>query len=259
MALIDFRIQPGFFRHHKTKALRDACGEHAVLCLLELWAYAAENAPDGNLDALSDASIERQAGWEGSAYEKGKFVAQLRDKESLFLDGENGKQLHDWQEHQPFLASKKKRSAYAKHAARMRWACRSDAEIKKGNAPLPLPSPLPSPSPEILAAKPNAAHQSIIDYFCQEYQTRTGVPYAFQGGKDGKLIKAMLRTWTEDQMQKLIRQLFKTTDDFIAKTDRGVSVLSACQNKLAQECRESAKLQLEADAWQKQLAANHPP
>jgi len=108
-------------------------------------------------------------------------------------------------------------------------------------------------------AATNPAHQRIIDYFCQEYQTRTGVPYAFQGGKDGKLIKAMLRTWTEDQMQKLIRQLFKTTDDFIAKTDRGVSVLSACQNKLAQECRESAKLQLEADAWQKQLAANHPP
>jgi len=235
MALIDFRIQPGFFRHHKTKALRDACGEHAVLCLLELWAYAAENAPDGNLDALSDASIERQAGWEGSAYEKGKFVAQLRDKESLFLDGENGKQLHDWQEHQPFLASKKKRSAYAKHAARMRWACRSDAEIKKGNAPLPLPPPLPSPSPEILAAKPNAAHQSIIDYFCRKYQDAVHDKYAFMAGKDGAIVKRMLKQWGEEKLKAIIDQFFSTSDSFPQKGGYTISVMSAMQNKLVQE------------------------
>lgn len=157
MARIDFRVQPGFFRHWKTIALREACGEHAVLCLLQLWAHAAENAPDGNLDAMSDPSIEIAAGWIGRACEKGKFVEQLRNPDSLFLDG---RQLHDWQEHQPFLAGHLERSKKAKHAARMRWACSVDAKPCGPNAPSPSPLPLPSPSPspkeeEIVGLRPS--------------------------------------------------------------------------------------------------------
>ena len=147
MARIDFRVQPGFFHHPKTICLREACGSHAVLCLLQLWSHAAENAPDGKLDAMSDASIEIAAGWIGSACEKGKLVVQLRHSDSLFLDG---KQLHDWHEHQPFLSGHKARSKCAQNAARMRWAKKKDAEPCDADAPSPSPLPSPSPSPKDL-------------------------------------------------------------------------------------------------------------
>jgi hypothetical protein len=132
MSRIDFRVQPAFFHHHKTKCLRRACGEHGVLCLLQLWGHAADNVPDGNLASMSDNAIEIAAGWDGPEDEQGKFVAQLRNPDSRFLDDN---QLHDWQEHQPYLCGHKTRSEKAKNAARMRWACSEHAKTKIEQCP----------------------------------------------------------------------------------------------------------------------------
>jgi type II secretory pathway pseudopilin PulG len=240
MARIDFRVQTGFFRHPKTISLREACGEHAVLCLLQLWAHAAENAQDGNLDAMSDANIEKAAGWHGQACEKGKFVEQLRHPDSLFLDG---KQIHDWQEHQPFLAGSKERSRKARHAARMRWACSDDAKTEKGNTPLPS-SPLPTlPSPlrkDIVERSPD--HKEAVEYFCTKYQAKVGTSYLFQGGKDGTIIKAFLKTWGLEKFKTLTDQFFSSTDPFITgKAGYTLGVMKACANKLNQGVRNVSR------------------
>lgn len=141
MARIDFRVEPSFFHHHKTKCLRRACGEHGVFCLLQLWGHAAENVPDGNLASMTDNAIESAAGWDEPGDEPSKFVAQLRHEDSRYLDD---KQLHDWQEHQPYLCGHKERSEKAKNAAAAKWghtpnsnkktrATRLSVAKKKGN------------------------------------------------------------------------------------------------------------------------------
>jgi hypothetical protein len=240
MAKNDFRVQPSFFRHPKTVCLREACGEHGVLCLLQLWGHACDNAQDGDLDAMSDANIEIAAGWHGQACKKGIFVEQLRNPDSRFLDG---KQLHDWLEHQPFLAGHKDRSKKARHAARMRWACSSDAKTEKGNAPL-LSSPLPtSPSPihkDIVA--PSADHKTAIEYFVQKYQAKVGAKYLFDGGKDGKLVKTLLGAWGLDGFKTLTDWFFVSGDPFITqKAGYTIGVMKALANKLMQEIQAAEK------------------
>jgi hypothetical protein len=231
MALIDFRVQPGFFHHPKIVALREACGEHAVLCILQLWAHAAENAPDGNLHAMSDAMIEIAAGWMGSACEMGKFVAQLRKPDAVLLDGN---QLHDWQEHQPFLCGRKERSKKARHAARMRWACSSDAKTEKGNAPSPLPLPSPSPSPLPLPAElPVVDNSKLTD---EEFGWITETLRLVAGSTDpfGLLGSLHVRGYTNDRaiMWALYRLQIRRYDRTLEKVREPVGYLYDMLDKM---------------------------
>lgn len=166
MALIDFRVQPSFFRHRKTRLLRAACGDHGVICLLTLWGYAAEMKADGNLAGLSDRAIEIEAGWDRENDEPGKFISQIRNTDSRFLDDF---QLHDWEEHQAWLMGRKARSEKAKKAAKAKYSCSEHATSIENNdnsilqassehatsnekprfSSAPSPSPSPSPLPEL--------------------------------------------------------------------------------------------------------------
>ena len=113
----DIRIKPGAPDHPKTERLCRRLGDGAWRCLNRLWLFAAEAHPTGDLSSLDDEAIEIAAGWRGDA---GVFVRALR--EVRYLDGSV---LHDWEEHEPWIATAAVRSAQAREAAKRRWAQRA--------------------------------------------------------------------------------------------------------------------------------------
>ena len=154
----DLRLALGWVDHLKTRRLIDEVGERAALCLLRLWAYAAENHPDGVLSSQED--VELAAGWRGR---RGVLLEALVRLRWLEADGVT---LHDWQEEQPWIAGRARRVASAKANAAARWHKGGNADTaspqcgphsgsddsampncKNGNAPSPSPSPSPIPTP----------------------------------------------------------------------------------------------------------------
>lgn len=106
----DIRLSCGFLAHPKTRRLRRRHGADAVLALIGLFAWAAQNRYDGNLAGLTDEDIEDVADWDGAP---GALVAALVDLR--WLDGSPGHRvIHEWAEHNPYAATKGKRIARAK-------------------------------------------------------------------------------------------------------------------------------------------------
>lgn len=137
MAGNDYRLRIGFVDHPKVEKLVRLLGDGALRNLLRLFEYAALNRPDGNLVGLTSEDLEMVARW--STRRPGKLVEALL--KVGFLDGNDSRtdenqsrsfQLHDWCEHQPFLASYSERSERAKKAAQARWnATSADAGGKR--------------------------------------------------------------------------------------------------------------------------------
>lgn len=78
-------------------------------------------------------------------------------------------------------------------------------------------------------------HVQAVAYFCEEYESWSGVKYDFKGAKDAALVKRLLSTFGLDGFKKIASQIFKSNDSFISDTGREIGVLSACANKLMQE------------------------
>jgi hypothetical protein len=123
----DLRISAAFPRHPKTVKLRRRLEERGPYSLICLWAFVADNRPDGNLNGLTVEDIEIAAEWTG---EPGAFVTAAVGVG--WLDGSDGSySLHDWLDHQPWVANRPARVEAARAAARKRWskevACEPDA------------------------------------------------------------------------------------------------------------------------------------
>lgn len=143
----DFRVKVGFFGHFKTRRLERELGAAAVLGLQRLWEYCTtpSGPHDGDLSSLDDDDIEAIAEWSG---DRGAFVSGLR--RIKFLDG---KKIHQFEEHQPFVANFVERSERSRNAVGKRWAKRKNTgsipDVYEPNTPFPSPIPLPSPTQEI--------------------------------------------------------------------------------------------------------------
>ena len=137
----DIRIKGSFFSHYKTLKLAKRLGWEGPIRLQQLWFFAAEHRPDGDLCNMDDDDIALASGW---MQETETFVSALVD--CSWLDGEPGaRSLHDYQEHQPWVQERiqrqtnsakggrkaaasltpEERAERARHAASARW---SDAE-----------------------------------------------------------------------------------------------------------------------------------
>lgn len=109
----DARLAVGLATHPKTKKLVRRLGGDGAWRLVCLFLWCAANRPDGNLTGLSDEDIELAVDWAGG---EGELVATLRDVG--FLDGdEYCRTLHDWEEHNPWVAGSEARSEKARWAA----------------------------------------------------------------------------------------------------------------------------------------------
>lgn len=156
----DARIMTSLPSHPKTRKLIKRHGQAAGWNLLCLFLFARDNKPDGDFTGMASDDIELAADWQG---DDGLFVQSLI--EFGFLDKtDNGYQIHDWADHNPWAAGAKKRSESASRNAAKRWGgqCEPDAvginphsesgksamqSAQNGNAPSPSPLPTPSPSP----------------------------------------------------------------------------------------------------------------
>lgn len=150
MGIEDFRLKLDVLEHDKIKELIEIfeeeekhLGSAAVLSWMRLIIYAARNATDGHL-AIKPRRLRIVSGFPGQTEQ---LIEALIDLE-LIEKTPQGYQLHDWEEHQPYIAASGLRISQAKKAARARWEkgekkqggnagsnALSNAESKKSNAP----------------------------------------------------------------------------------------------------------------------------
>jgi len=98
-------------------------------------------------------------------------------------------------------------------------------------------------------------HQTVIDFWCQTYSESYGVKYDFKAGKDGAIVKRLLKTYGLHGAIQLIKTMFASSDPFYQNGGgRTLAVLSANSNKLAQESiREKSGLSSYSEKAQKSI------
>lgn len=102
----DIRIKGSFFSHYKTLKLAKMAGWEATIRLQQLWFFASDNRPDGNLGNMDDDDIALAAGW---MHDTATFVGALLA--CAWLDGEPGaRHLHDYIEHQPWVQERARKA-----------------------------------------------------------------------------------------------------------------------------------------------------
>lgn len=107
------RVLTNFYAHRKTLRLRAAIGDAAFWVPPRLWAYAAENQPDGCFKDFTNDEIAMLIGYSGNA--QALLEALLK---SGFMDAKPLR-IHDWDEHNSYHNTF---SIRAKKAADVRWA-----------------------------------------------------------------------------------------------------------------------------------------
>lgn len=106
----DIRIAIDFWQHPKTKKLIRRVGIEGIRSLQILWTWAANNKPDGNLAGMDEEDIELAADWQGDI---GAFFKAL--VETRWIDEtDSGYALHEWLEHNPWVADDENRSNKAR-------------------------------------------------------------------------------------------------------------------------------------------------
>jgi hypothetical protein len=112
----DFRVKTSWRTSRKRRRLKRLLGADGVLAIEDLWSYCAAERTTGDLSGLTDADIEDEVEWCG----EGDLVPALVG--CGLLDGESGSyQIHDWGEHNPYVATGNPRSEQAAKAAHARW------------------------------------------------------------------------------------------------------------------------------------------
>ena len=171
----DFRLSTNFFRHPKWIKLTRKLGTEGGLSLIRLLAFVSTNNPTGNLGNMDIDDIAIAGDYQGDANEFVSTLVSVR-----YLDPPKGPCksfcIHDFEEHNPWVAGAPARQEKAKKAAESRWG---NAPSKHEQAPeqeevvldecsehdLALPQasssnapilPLPSPSYPIQENPPKA-------------------------------------------------------------------------------------------------------
>jgi hypothetical protein len=124
----DFRVKSGYFSNLKIMKLEHRFGSDAVLGHLRLIEYCAVNKPDGIFEGMDADDIEMIAHWQG---ESGEFFAMLLSLSLIDEIAPGLYAMHDWEEHNPYVAGSKSRSEIAHNAAIARWNKKHEADRLK--------------------------------------------------------------------------------------------------------------------------------
>ena len=114
MPVDDIRLEIGFQTHWKTKKLYKFYGPQAVLSLIYLMLFAANNKPDGKLTGMGAEDIALAADWPDAPE---KFIEALSNAKYLDQDKNGTYLIHDWAEHQPWAATAHIRSQQGKKSS----------------------------------------------------------------------------------------------------------------------------------------------
>lgn len=106
------RVFNNFYTHRKTARLRGILGNDALWIPPRLWAYAAENQPDGRFIEYTAKELAMLIGYSGNA---SRMLQALLDVG--FMDADP-LAIHDWHEHNGYHKSYAER---ASKAAAARW------------------------------------------------------------------------------------------------------------------------------------------
>lgn len=106
------RVYHGFYTHRKTARLRAKIGTDALWLPPRLWAYAAEQQPDGVFQSYSPEELAAVLGYSGNA--QAMLEAMLQ---AGFMDTDPLR-IHDWEE---YNAYHKEYADRASKAARAKW------------------------------------------------------------------------------------------------------------------------------------------
>jgi len=220
----DLRIDFGFFDHRKTKRLISQLGLQGAWSLLKLWRKAAETRPKGKLYGMDETDIALDAEWPGDPLE---FCKTLLDLHWLDRNGDNVYEVHDWQEHQPWIFGSEERSVQAREAAKIMWDKKRSKSAKKAekkrtasapltdsNAPSPfLSSPIPSIS--IKERKDIPPDFESVKAYCEQRHNTINAQkfidhYSARGWMIGKNKmkdwQAAIRTWEENEKENPIEK-----------------------------------------------------
>jgi len=119
MSRLYIRLMTNFYTHRKTVRLRTSLGNDALWIPPRIWAYCAENQPDGDLSDYKPDELAMLIGYQGDAT---SMLQALKDCGLITSDG----QIHDWDVHNGYHDKFSKR---AKIAADARW--KKEKEQKK--------------------------------------------------------------------------------------------------------------------------------
>jgi len=118
------KVFTNFYTHRKTMRLRALLGEDAFWIPPRIWAYAAENQPDGDFSSYSDGELAGLIGYSKDATSMLQALLQAG-----FMDPD--RKVHDWAEHNSFH---KVFSDRARCAAIAKWEKeRTKEKEKKGD------------------------------------------------------------------------------------------------------------------------------
>ena len=151
----DIRLETGFRDNLKIDRLESALGGNGVIALLRLWCYVAVHRCDGTLPGWSAQDLARASRWRGQAERLASTLVQLGFLHPVDSPP-GGYQVHEWKEHQAYVANAPNRSVWGKEGAKRRWEKKLGYGQQKKpikpianslNAPRPRPRPTPRPTP----------------------------------------------------------------------------------------------------------------
>lgn len=125
----DFRIQISLFTHPKFLKLHRQLGDAGTMALIRLFAYAAQNKPDGVLTNTDADDLALAAGFDGNAE---TFISTLVKVRFIEVRSDGVYCIHDWAEHNPWAVAAPARSEKAKNAANARWGDAKKTDEQSG-------------------------------------------------------------------------------------------------------------------------------
>ena len=93
-------------------------------------------------------------------------------------------------------------------------------------------------TPRLAAGK--GGHQQFVEWFCDEYEWRTGLAYSFQGGKDGKAVKELVKKYTLDELRAMTAAMF---GDTWGRENASPAILWGQRNKWRQKALPAGETQ----------------
>ena len=226
------RLYQNWPRHRKTISLRKALGTaEPILCL---WLWAAENAPNGDLEGMTTDDIETASDWHGK---RGKAAMAMIEVGLIDVVPETGgMKLHNWEERAGRgVASLLKGRERARNV--MRNVRANVSRNKNGNGQhnnsktlllssdldlgLSGSSPLSASDPERSNVNVKSAHD-WYSYFASRYWEKAGKQYG-RGESDAKALGAfgtLLDSLPQEQRAEDWLSKERIIGEFLARDDR---------------------------------------
>lgn len=113
----DFRVKTSWRTSRKRRRLKRLLGADGVLAIEDLWSYCAAEKESGDLAGMSNDDIADEVAWEGDPDQLVEAFVSC----GLLDGGPLEYRIHDWEDHNPYVATGEGRSERAAFKAHVRW------------------------------------------------------------------------------------------------------------------------------------------